>query len=384
MKRTYFVSLFLVLAAAIVCIVTIRSTKAEPETASVVPTPVRVETAIVSSFHPKQSTSGFVSGVRQADVAPKVGGYVVKLLKEEGDSVRAGEPIAILDGSELSAMNQSAQLSLDAASKSLRETKDFYDQKVDEAQASLEKTKNEYASGSVSSYDLDIAKEVLKSAKRMRDAQNSAASAGKAAAQGGALVAGASVADATVTAPFAGVITRRYVSLGSFVAPGTPIYTVSSTDMPEVTVPIAGGIVKDIRKGDEVSVFAEGADTSVTGRIFSMAQAVGTTTQTSIARIRFADPAVSALLSPGQYVTVSIPVGLSHESIMIPENAIVHEYDDTFVFALVDGHATKTKVVIGDETDGRREIRSGLSAGTVVITEGSYGLRDGSAVTVSE
>jgi len=384
MKRTYFVSLFLVLAAAIVGIVTVRSTKAEPEAAIVAQSPVRVETAIVSSFHPKQSTSGFVSGVRQADVAPKVGGYVVELLKEEGDSVRAGESIAVLDGSELSAMNQSAQLSLNAASKSLRETTDFYDQKVDEAQASLEKTKSEYASGSVSSYDLDIAKEALKSAKRMRDAQNAAASAGKAAAQGGALVASASVADVTVTAPFAGVITRRYVSLGSFVAPGTPIYAVSSTDTLEVSVPIAGGIVKDIRKGDEVSVFAEGADTPVTGRIFSVAQAVGTTTQTSIARIRFADPAVSALLSPGQYVTVSIPVGLSHESIMIPENAIVHEYDDTFVFTFVDGHATKTKVVIGDETDGRREIRSGLSAGTVVITEGSYGLRDGSVVTVSE
>lgn len=384
MKRTYLAPVFLVLATAIVGIVTVRSTQAEPEAATVAPIPVRVEMAVAGSFRARQSASGFVSGVRQTDVAPKVGGYIVKLLKEEGDSVRAGEPIAILDGSELSAMNQSAQLSLDAASKSLRETNDFYEQTVDQAEASLRKAEDSYDTGDITSRDLDIAKEALKSAKRMRDAQNAVATAGKAAAEGGALIAGTSAANATVVAPFSGIVTRRYVSLGSFVAPGTPMYTVSSTDMLEVSVPIAGGIMKDIRKGDEVSVHAQGMDTSVSGRIFSVAQAVGTTTQTSIARIRFADSTVSSLLSPGQYVTVSIPVGPARDAILIPENAIVHEYDDTFVFTIRNGVATKTKVSVGEEADGRYEISSGLSVGEEVVIEGSYGLRDGESVTVSE
>jgi RND family efflux transporter MFP subunit len=384
MKRTYPVPVFLVLAAAIVGTVTVRSTQAEPEAATVAPIPVRVEMAATGSFRARQSASGFVSGVRQTDVAPKVGGYIVKLLKEEGDPVRAGEPIAILDGSELLAMNQSAQLSLDTARKSLQETKDFYEQTVDQTEASLRKAEDSYDSGDITSRDLDIAKEALKSAKRMRDAQSAAAAVGKAAAEGGALIAGASAANATVTAPFSGIVTRRYVSLGSFVAPGTPVYTVSSTDALEIGVPVANSVMKNIRKGDMVEVTSEGTDTSVSGHVFSMAQAVGVSTQSSIARIRFADADVSAMLRPGQYVTVSIPVGPARDAILIPENAIVHEYDDTFVFTIGNGVATKTKISVGEEVDGRYEISSGLSVGEEVVIEGSYGLRDGESVTVSE
>ncbi|NTV55604.1 MAG: efflux RND transporter periplasmic adaptor subunit [Candidatus Moranbacteria bacterium] len=384
MKRMRFVLISLVLAAVAV-VLFVRSTKAEPESVSEVPTSaVRTETVSLTSFRPERSVSGFVAGVRQTDVTPKAGGYVVKLLKEEGDTVRSGEPIAVLDGSELSAMSRSAQLSLDAAQESLRDTKDFYDQKVDEAQASLDKAENEYASGNVSKADLDIVREAVKSAKRMRDAQNAAAAAGKAAAEGGVLVADVSAANATIKAPFSGVVTRRYVSLGSFVAPGMPVYSVSSTDMLEVNVPVPGGIAKDIRKGDSVSVVPEGTDTPVSGRIYSIAQAVGPTTQSSIARVRFEQSAVPTELIPGQYVTVSVPVGVPYDAIMIPESAIIHEYDDMFVFVLVDGHVTRTKVMLGEGADGRREIRSGLSSGAVIVTEGAYGLRDGGSVTVSE
>lgn len=378
-----FVLISLVLAAVAV-VLFVRSTKAEPESILAASVPVRVETVGTGVFRPERSVSGFVQGIRQTDVAPKIGGYVVKLLKEEGDVVRAGEPIAVLDGSELSAMNRSAQLSLEAANESLRETKDFYDQKVDEAEATLDKAEHGYASGDVSSDDLDIAKEAVKSAKRMRDAQNAAAAAGKAAAEGGALVAGAAAADATVTAPFSGVIIRRYVSLGSFVAPGTPMYAVSSTDSLEISVPVPNDVVGDIRKGDAVAVFPEGVDAPISGRIFSVAQAVGISTQSSVARIRFTDIAASAALRPGQYVTVSVPVGPARDAVLIPESAIVHEYDDTFVLAVGDGIVTKVKVTVGDETNGRYEVSSGLSSGAVIVTEGAYRLRDGEAVTVSE
>jgi RND family efflux transporter MFP subunit len=384
MKRMRFVSLFLVFVAMVVGIVVMRSTKAEPKTAPVAAIPVRIETVVSGSFRPERTVSGFVQGIRQTDVSPKIGGYAVKLLKEEGDAVRAGEPIAVLDGSELSAMNRSAWLSLDAARRTLDATKDFYDQTVDQAEASLRKAEESYDSGDITSRDLAIAKEAVKSAKRMRDAQDAAAAAGKAVAEGGALIAGASAANATVTAPFSGIVTRRYVSLGSFVAPGTPVYTVSSTDALEISVPVANSIMKDVRKGDTVEVTPEGSDTSVSGQVFSMAQAVGVSTQSSIARIRFADADVSAMLRPGQYVTVSIPVGPARDAILIPENAIVHEYDDTFVFTIGNGVATKTKISVGEEVDGRYEISSGLSVGEEVVIEGSYGLRDGESVTVSE
>ncbi len=384
MKRTYPVPVFLVLAAVIVGIVTVRSTQAEPEAATVALIPVRVEMAAIGSFRARQSASGFVSGVRQTDVAPKVGGYIVKLLKEEGDAVRAGEAIAVLDGRELSAMNKSAQLSLDAAGTILRETKDLYKQTVDQAEASLKKAEDSYASGDITSRDLDIAKEAVKSAKRTRDAQDAVAAAGKSAAEGGVLVAGAVAANATVTAPFSGIITRRYTSLGSFVAPGTPIYAVASQDALEISVSIPGELAKNLHKGDEVAVFPEHSTESITGNIFSIAQAVGTTTQSSIARIRFGKSVTSIALILGQYATVSVPVGPSRDALIVPEGAIVHEYDDTFVFTVSDHRVKRTSVTLGDSKDGRREILSGIDSGSSIVVEGASALRDGTVVSVSE
>jgi len=382
MKRIPFVSFLAAFAAVLLSFIAIRSIRAGQETAVTTPaTPVRVETVHTAAFRPERTVSGFVQGVRQADVAPKTGGYAVKLLKEEGDAVRAGETIAILDGNELSAISKSAQLSLDAAGKTLRETENLYDQTVKQAEASLRKAEESYDSGDITSRDLDIAKEAVKTAKRMRDAQDAAAAAGKAAAEGGALVAGTSAANATVTAPFAGIVTRRYVSAGSFVAPGMPIYAVASPDSPEVSVSIPGDLARGLRKGDAVTVFPKGSDESVSGKIFSIAQAVGTATQSSIARIRFEK---SPALLLGQYATVSIPVGPSRDALLVPETAVVHEYDDTFVFTVSDGRATKTEVTLGDTKDGRQEILSGLSSGAVIVTEGAYALREGTAVSVSE
>ena len=241
MKRIPFVYFVAAVAMIGLSFVAIRSLRAGQDT-SVSPTvtPVQVEAVRAVAFRSERTVSGFVQGVRQADVAPKTGGYVVKLLKEEGDAVRAGETIAVLDGSELSAMNKSAQLSLDAAGTILRETKDLYRQTVNQAEASRKKAEDSYASGDITSRDLDIAKEAVKSAKRTRDAQDAVAAAGKTAAEGGTLVAGAAAANATVTAPFSGIITRRYTSLGSFVAPGTPIYAVASQDALEISVSIPG------------------------------------------------------------------------------------------------------------------------------------------------
>ncbi len=343
---------------------------------------VQTVSAMTTDFHSVGNFSGFVSGARQADISPKVGGYVTKLLKVEGDSVQAGETIAIIDGSELRAMDQSALMSLDAIQKTLGETKDFYDQKVNEAQAMLKKTKENYSNGSATEKDIKVSEEALSSAKKMRDLQNSEANANLAVAQGGALVAHIATKNATIIAPFSGIITKKYTTIGSFVAPGTPLYEISSPDDLEIDISIPGSIGENISKGEKVLVSPDGkVESIVSGYVFSVAGAIEATTQKAIARVRFSGAENEKALFLGQYVNVAIPGGNEKAVILIPEKAILREYDDIFVFVLGNnGIVRKNKITIGDPSGELREVLSGVAVGDKIVVDGQYSLRDGDFV----
>jgi membrane fusion protein (multidrug efflux system) len=73
---------------------------------------------------------------------------------------------------------------------------------------------------------------------------------------------------------------------------------------------------------------------------------------------------------------------LKEDALSVPEQAIVPQGDAQYVFKIVNGKATLTKVVIGTRREGRVEIVDGLSAGDEVVTAGQLKIRDGSAVSI--
>lgn len=356
---------------------------AEPAAAEGPSRPVTAMTVIAEAFRPSVSYSGFVSGVRQADVAPKTGGYVANLLVEEGDTVRAGQTLAVLDGSELSAMRESASDSYAAAKKATEKATDYYGQLVDEAEANYRKVKDSHDDGIVGSRDLRIAQEAVESAKRARDAQVAAAEAELSQAQGGRRVADVAARNATVISPFSGIVTRRHVSVGTFAAPGMPLYTVASPDAPEVSVSVPGDVARGLSRGMNVSVAPEDGEETVGGEIASISQAVGPTTQISVVRVRFAGTEAAQSVFLGQYATVSIPTGPSREAVLVPVTAVVRQYVDTFIFVVGgDNRVEKRAVRLGEEVGDRYEVVSGLSVGERIVTGGAHGLEGDDAVSL--
>jgi RND family efflux transporter MFP subunit len=347
---------------------------------------VRTVVATMSDFHSTATFSGFVAGVKQADASPKSGGYVTKMLKEEGDTAQKGETIAVLDGSELLAMEKSAMLSVDAINKTLESTGDFYNQKVDEAEAMLKKTKESHSNGEATKKDVKIGEESVSSAKKMRDLQNAGAKASVAAAQGGALVARMAAKNSTIVAPFSGVITKKYSSVGSFAGPGTPLYAISSPEELEVSLSVPRAISEKLSKGDAVIVNSEGqAGLTIPGYIFSISQGAESATQKSNLRIRFADFKENKMLFLGQYASVVVSSGNMRKAILVPEKSILFEYDDTFLYVVKnDGVVAKKKVTLGESSGELREVLSEISEGEKVITEGQYQLRDGDVVKEKE
>jgi len=346
------------------------------------PTPVRTVEVEMREFREEISSSGFVRGVRQADIASKTAGYIVDLRVEEGDAVHAGQVIAVLDGTELSAARTQALLSLEVARKTLAETKEYYDQKVDEAEAYREKVEDQYDDGEVSRNDRNIAREAEQSAEKLRYAEIAVAEAAVSAAEGAVFVSETALSQATVTAPFAGVVVSRIASLGSFVSPGMPIYTIASPDELEIRVTIPGAFVDTVSVGTPIRIHPE-IGTEVAGVVSSVAHAVGEATRQTAVRIRLSND-VMFLPPVGTYAEVSIPTGEPIEGIAIPATAVIERYDDHFVFVEEDGIVVKRRVELGEMTEESVEVKSGIGLGERVIVEGQDNLRDGDAISESE
>ena len=87
-------------------------------------------------------------------------------------------------------------------------------------------------------------------------------------------------------------------------------------------------------------------------------------------------------LRPGMFARVNLITRAEKEALVIPEQAIVPQGEDQYVFRIVDGKAARVKVEIGQRRDAKVEILKGLDPSDVVVTAGQIKLRDGMPVTV--
>jgi membrane fusion protein (multidrug efflux system) len=92
-------------------------------------------------------------------------------------------------------------------------------------------------------------------------------------------------------------------------------------------------------------------------------------------------PNPKGLLKPGMFLTVRLSRG-AMDAVMVPEEALVPEQGNMFVFVVEDGVAEKRQVRIGQRRVGDVQVAEGLAAGELVVTEGTQKLRDGVAVTL--
>ncbi|HEY3564861.1 MAG TPA: efflux transporter periplasmic adaptor subunit, partial [Casimicrobiaceae bacterium] len=87
-------------------------------------------------------------------------------------------------------------------------------------------------------------------------------------------------------------------------------------------------------------------------------------------------------LRPGMFARVKLITRDERDALVIPEQAIVPQGDEHYVFRVVDGKATRVKVAIGQRRDAKVEVLNGLAPNDVIVTAGQLKLRDGMPVTI--
>lgn len=282
----------------------------------------------------------------EVEVLPKQGGVIARILVEEGDVVRAGQPLAALDSEEweLQAVQAEARAraSRDAAARAaqLQQQGLISDQEVERLQSEAQ----------VAEADLGLA--------RLR------------------------VRNAVITAPISGVVTHRHVERGQLVNSSTAAFRVADTSRLEAAVGVPEREAGRVQPGQTARVRVEG-NPPVQGRVSRIRPVVDPASGT-VRVVVEVDPQQGGGLRPGQFVNVEIVTETLDERLTLPRTAVLVDGAAPRVFAVVGGRAEEREVTLGVSQAERVEIREGVQAGDTVVVVGQDNLRPGVAVNLME
>jgi membrane fusion protein (multidrug efflux system) len=302
--------------------------------------------------------SGEIEARFHTFVAAEVSGQVTQILRDEGAAIEAGEAVLEIDPQRRELEVQAAAARAAQARASMLETR-----------RQTRRIRQLHASKAASDSKLDEAETALLVAESNAAAQR---------AQLG--VTEQALADATVRAPFSGVVGRRLVKPGEFVQVGTPLVEFVSLDPIEVVFHLAEVDSGRVAVGQQVEVTVA----PYPGEIFEATVDVVYPTidpQSRTLRVKATLANPDGRLRPGLFARADLGIAMRRSVTMVPEESVLQRSDGSVVFRLVGADRVERRVVeIGEFHRGMIEVRSGLEAGDVIVTRGHADLVDGAVV----
>jgi multidrug efflux system membrane fusion protein len=330
-------------------------------------TTVGVATATLSDVPVTLDGLGTVTPAATVTVSPQVSGVITQILFTEGQTVRKGQALAVIDPRPLRMALMQAQGAL---------TRD--EAQLANARLLLERDRTLLAQDSIARQDVDTQAALVKQLE-------GTVTTDKAAVGTAQLNLGYS----RVTAPVAGRVGLRVVDVGNFISAGSTtgiavITEVSPIDV-EFTVPQddVPRLEAQSRQGKLPATAYDRTKTTVLdqGTFSTLDNRVDATTGTVKAKARF--PNTQGTLFPSQFVNVRIALQTLKGVVVVPVTAVRTGPSGDFVWKLnADRTVSLRKVVRGPGTATTTSIVQGLYAGERVITEGGDRLTDGAIVSL--
>jgi len=317
--------------------------KREPVASQSLPV-ATVRTQVIESKS-RVATEEVVGTVRaklRSVIEGKVSGKIEQLLVVPGQQVKAGETLAVIDAREVRARYDQAVAVRQQAEADLKRFTSLFEQKI------------------LSQAEFDNA-------------------------QAKARVAVASVTEAEtlldytkVTAPFAGVITRKHADVGDLATPGKPLLEMEDSTALRLEADVPEAVVGKLTLGDNLPVRISALEKELAGVVSEIAPAADPNSRTFLVKLDL--PGTTGLRA-GQFGRVAMPVGET-TALRVPASALVQRGQMELVFIVADNKAqlrlVKTGKRIGDEV----ELVSGVAASEQIVVENVAGLIDGQPVEV--
>ena len=184
-----------------------------------------------------------------------------------------------------------------------------------------------------------------------------------------------------IVAPFDGVVGIRGVSLGDYVKDGTDLVNVEDVRILKVDFRLPERNLTQIKVGQGIEVVADALPGErFSGLIDAINPRIDANGRSLEIRARLDN--TGGKLRPGMFVRVRVIVGERANALLVPEEAIVPQGAEFFVYKVVEGQARRIPVKIGVRREALVEIVEGLTTGDQVVTAGMRLSRDGQPVRV--
>ena len=367
--------------------------KSSPPPAVVVPT-VPIAVAEPASLENNLVLSAEFRPFQEVDVMAKVAGYVRAINVDIGSHVGQNAVLATLEVPEIQDDLAKAKAGVAAADANISTARAV----VQRAEAGANIAKLSFQriqdvatrdKGLVPRQDIDVAQsKQLEAQAELASANSSLMSAlqSKVEAESEYSRAGAMVQYATIRAPFAGVVTKRYANTGSMIQAGISSQTqaiavvrLAQNEVLRLTLPVPVTAVAEIHDGQTVDVNVTSTGRHLQGKIARYADSVQMATRTMDTEVDV--PNSDGTLIPGMYAEVHLHLADRPAALSVPLDAV--DGLGTSVqqaYVVRNGIVHLVTVTVGLQTPSRVEILSGLQQGDSVIVGRHTGLSDGEKV----
>ena len=316
--------------------------------------------------------SARMKGQNDVTVTPQVGGQLMKICVAEGQQVKKGQTLFVID-------SRNAQLELEAAQANLQAAL----AEENSAKLEYESNKNLFDKKIVSSYMLSNSENAYKQAQ-----------ASVAQARAAVNRSRVNLGFCTISATVSGVIGEIPVRVGDQVSPGMQLTMLSGNTTMDAEISVTEAIIESmvqegVKKSDlekylanmppATFVMKNGTEYPHKGRVVSMTGIVNAATGSLTAKVSFPNP--DGHLYSGIQGTVVISFG-EKDVMVIPQNAVVRLQDKALVYKVkADSTATAVDVTTQDTGNGKDFIiTSGLNVGDKIVTIGANNVTEGQKV----
>jgi len=332
--------------------------------------PVATATVQSGDINVSINALGTVTSLATVTVRSQISGYIVRIAFTEGQLVNKGDPLVEID-------SRPYELAKAQAEGNLKQ----HQAMLQAAQLDLERYQNLAKTNAIPRQQLDAQIATVQQDQGLIMADQAQIDTAK-----------LNIAYAHITAPVSGRVGLRQIDQGNYVTANdanglvvitqlTPIsvlFTTAEDNLPPIQKRVQNGAVLP------VTAFNRNATQKLaTGQLLAFDSQIDTTTGTVKLRAQF-DNADNALF-PNQFVNVQLLVDTLKDTPVVPTSAVQRGAPGTFVYVVGDDRkVTVRKVVLGPVDGERVAIKSGLTNGERVVTDGADKLRDGIEVTLHE
>ena len=311
-----------------------------PKVVSVEARPVKLDTVTdevtsIGSLLPKE----------EVIIRSEIAGRILAIHSSEGETVEENELLVTLDPSEYEARLAESEATVQLNQLNFERTKDILKKNLTSRQT----------------YDEILAKLEESLARRKLDQIH--------------------LEKTKIFAPFQGVLGLRHFSQGAYIQAGQDLISLVDKSSVKLDFRIAEKFLSKIHAGQLVNVRVDSyPQEDFRGKVYAIDPSVDLDTRTVLLRAEIPNP--KGLLSPGMFARVRLVLEERQRAMLIPEQAIVAMGEESFVFKIVNGKASLTKVILGQRCTGDVEVQTGLKPSDTIVVSGQLKLREGTEVSI--